>query len=67
MIELTKLNGEIILINPGQIEFVEIIPESKIIMTNGKYHLVSESKDEITKKIIEFRYACFHGMGNWED
>lgn len=53
MIELTKLNGEPILINSMQIEYIELIPESKIIMMNGKFHIVSESKDVIIEKVIE--------------
>lgn len=54
MIELTKLNGEPILINSNQIEYIELIPESKIIMMNGKYHIVSEHKDEIIARIITY-------------
>lgn len=59
MIELTKLNGEPILINPGQMEYIELIPESKIIMMNGKYHIVSENKDEIITRVIEFNRAIY--------
>ncbi len=58
MIELTKLNGEVILINPDQIEYIEIIPESKIIMINGRYHIVEESKDIIIEKIIYYKKSC---------
>ena len=54
MIELTKINDEPILINPAQIEFIELIPESKIIMMNGKYHIVNENKDEIIAKVIQY-------------
>lgn len=54
MIELTKLNGDPILINSRQIEYIEIIPESKIIMMNGRFHIVSEDKDRIMEKVIEF-------------
>lgn len=54
MVELTKLNGEIILVNALQIEYVELIPESKIIMMNGKFHIVSEDKDEVKRKVLEF-------------
>ncbi len=58
MIELTKLNNELMMINPSQIECIEIIPESKIIMMNGRYHIVTESKDVIIKKIIKFYNLC---------
>lgn len=54
MIELTKLNGETILINAMQIEYVESIPESRIVMVNGKFHIVTETKDEVQCKVIEF-------------
>ena len=43
MIMLTKLNGEKIVINSSQIEFVELIPESKIVMMNGKFSIVKET------------------------
>nr|WP_276008814.1 flagellar FlbD family protein [Aequitasia blattaphilus] len=54
---MTKINGEVILINSLQIEFIELIPESKIIMMNGKYHIVVEDKDEIMKRVIRFHQA----------
>ena len=60
MIELTKLNGEPILINPAQMEYIELIPEAKIIMMNGKYHIVSENKDEIIERIIRFNQAIYY-------
>ncbi len=59
MIELTKINREPILINSRQIEFIEIIPESKVVMLNGKYHIVKENKDEIIAKIERFEQVCF--------
>lgn len=54
MIELTKLNGEPILVNAMQIEYVESIPESKVIMMNGKFHIVLEEPEEIKRRVIEF-------------
>lgn len=54
MIELTKINGEPILINPTQIESIELIPEAKIMMMNGRFHLVKEDKDEIKLRVIDF-------------
>lgn len=55
MVEFTKLNGSIILINPFQIEYVELIPESKIIMMNGHFHIVKEAEDEIIRRITQYR------------
>ncbi|HIW84117.1 MAG TPA: flagellar FlbD family protein [Candidatus Dorea gallistercoris] len=55
MVEFTKLNGKAILINPFQIEYVELIPDSKIIMMNGHFHIVKENEEEIIQKITEYR------------
>lgn len=58
MIKLKKLNGVKILINSDQIEYIEAIPESKIVMMNGEYLLVTESIDEILKKVISYKRQC---------
>ncbi len=54
MIELTALNGGLLVINPVQIECIQAIPETKIIMMNGKYHIVLESPHEVAIKTVEF-------------
>lgn len=54
MIMLTKLNNERIVLNSAQIEMVEIIPESKVVMMNGKFYIVKESAEEIIQKTIEY-------------
>lgn len=62
MIVLTKLNNQQVLLNCAQIEAVELIPESKIIMMNGKFYIVKESAEEIIEKTIEYngRIHCYH-------
>lgn len=54
MVKLTKLNGEPIVINSEQIEFIEAIPESKVMMVDGRYYLVAEDLDQIVKKVVEY-------------
>ncbi|MEZ3488064.1 MAG: flagellar FlbD family protein [Lachnospiraceae bacterium] len=54
MIMLTKLNNTKIVLNCAQIESVELIPESKILMTNGKFYIVKEGAEEIIEKTIEY-------------
>lgn len=66
MIELTKLNGEPILINVYQIEYIELIPEAKIMMMNGKFHLVKEDKDVIKERVVEFLRSA-RTENAWED
>jgi flagellar protein FlbD len=54
MILLTKRNGEKFLVNEMQIECIEMIPESKVIMMNHDYYLVLEKTDEIIDKISQY-------------
>lgn len=54
MIKLTKLNNDVIVINCQQIQSIEVIPESKIVLMNKEFFVVKESTDEIIDKIIEF-------------
>lgn len=54
MIVLTKMNSDVFLINHNQIECIELIPETKIVMMNRDYYLVRETADEVVRKIIEY-------------
>lgn len=54
MIELTKLNGNTLALNTDQIESIEMIPETKIMMMNGRYYIVQESVQEIIDRIADF-------------
>ncbi|SET95283.1 flagellar protein FlbD [Lacrimispora sphenoides] len=59
MIRLTRLNDEEFIINCSQIERVETIPESNIIMVNGKHYVVKESVDEILDRVIEYHAQIY--------
>ena len=54
MITLQKMNGERFLLNHNQIEYIELIPESKIVMMNHDYYLVRDTVDEVIQKIAEY-------------
>ena len=54
MIVLTKRNHEKFLVNHLQIEYIETIPESKIVMMNHDFYLVRETIDEIIDKIARY-------------
>ncbi|MPN13757.1 Swarming motility protein SwrD [bioreactor metagenome] len=54
MIKVTKLNGEVFVINCCQIISIESIPESKIMLHNGSFFIVKELPDEIIDKSIEY-------------
>ncbi|MBQ9413380.1 MAG: flagellar FlbD family protein [Oscillospiraceae bacterium] len=54
MIVLTKMSKERFLVNHNQIEAIELIPETKLIMMNHDYYLVEETVEQIVQKIVEY-------------
>ena len=48
MIMLTKTSGERFLVNHLQIECIELIPETKIVMMNRDFYLVLESVQDLS-------------------
>ena len=54
MITMQKNNGGGFLLNHNQIEYIELIPESKIVMMNHDYYLVRDTIEEIIQKIAEY-------------
>ena len=54
MIQLTKRNGERFLLNHQQIQCIEMIPESKVVMMNRDYFIVKETPEDIIKKIQDY-------------
>ncbi len=64
MIVVHKLNGQQIAVNDAQIECIEQIPESKIVMMNGRFHVVSESIEEIIQKTIEYNGVVSNFVDN---
>ena len=54
MIVLQKMNGERFVLNHNQIEYIELIPESKIVMMNRDYYIVKDTVEEIIHKIAEY-------------
>ena len=54
MIKLQKMNGERFVLNHNQIEYIEMIPESKIVMMNHDYYIVKDTVEEIIQKIADY-------------
>lgn len=54
MIVLKKLNGEEFVINCAQIQMIELIPESKVVLMNKEFFIVQESPQEIIDKAAEY-------------
>jgi len=57
MVKVTFLGkkGEVIYLNPHQIEYIQSKPDTMIMMLSGKKLMVAESYDVIYKRIVEYR------------
>ncbi len=57
MIVLTRIGKEKrekFLVNHTQIQHIEFIPETKVVMMNREFYIVAESGDEIVQKIADY-------------
>lgn len=59
MIEVTKLNGNKILINDDLIETVEETPDTVITLTTGKKLIVKETRQDIKNLVKSFRREIY--------
>ena len=59
MIEVTKLNGVKILVNPSLFEIVEETPDTVITLTTGKKIIVKESRQEVKNLVKLYRKDIF--------
>ena len=55
MIELTKYNEQVFLLNCDLIETVEETPDTVITLINGKKLIVKENRTEIYERIDDYR------------
>ena len=55
MIKVTRLNGQLIVLNADLIEFVEEIPDTIISLTTGKKIMVQENAEQIIEKVTAFK------------
>jgi len=59
MITVTRINKKSIVINAELIEFVESTPDTIITTTTGKKIIVTDTTEDIIRKVIEYRRLCF--------
>ena len=59
MIELTKISGTKVLVNPDLIELVEETPDTVISFTTGRKIIVKESRQEIKNLVKLYRKEIF--------
>ncbi|MDO5020688.1 MAG: flagellar FlbD family protein [Lachnospiraceae bacterium] len=59
MIELTKMSGRKVLVNPELIELVEETPDTVILFTTGRKIIVKESRQEVKNLVKLYRKDIF--------
>ena len=59
MIEVTKLNGQKILVNPDLLETVEETPDTVILLTTGRKLIIKESRQEVKNLVKSYRKDIF--------
>lgn len=55
MVQLTRLNGQPIMVNADLIESVETTPDTVITLVSGNKLIVRDSMDAIEQRIIDFK------------
>ena len=59
MIEVTKINGSKVLINPDLMELVEETPDTVISFTTGRKIIVKESRQDVKNLVKSYRKDFF--------
>ena len=59
MIEVTRLNGSKLLINPHLLEIVEETPDTVLTLTTGHKIIVKESRQEIKNLVKSYKQEIY--------
>lgn len=67
MIQLTRLNGNSLVVNSDLIKFVEQAPDTVLTLVSGEKVIVRENAGEVLNRILEFRRSILQGFQLAED
>lgn len=59
MIEITKMNGQKVLVNPDLIELVEETPDTVMTLTTGRKIIIKESRQDVKNLVKLYRQDIF--------
>jgi len=57
MIKLTRLGGELFVLNADLIRYVEERPDTFVTLTTGERLVVTESMDEVLRRAVAYQQA----------
>ncbi|MBF0431619.1 MAG: flagellar FlbD family protein [Fibrobacteria bacterium] len=55
MIQITKLNKEQVYVNPDLIEFIEMTPDTALLMQGGKRMVIRDSAEDVVEQILKYK------------
>jgi uncharacterized protein YlzI (FlbEa/FlbD family) len=55
MIELTRLNGNAMMLNSDLIKTAEASPDTMLTLINGEKLIVREPREEVTERVLAYR------------
>jgi flagellar protein FlbD len=55
LIKLTRLNNQIVAINPDHIGWADATPDTTLFLIGGEKIIVRETLDELIAQVVEFR------------
>lgn len=61
MIQLTRLNGQPLVVNAELIETVESTPDTVVTLTTARKIVVRESPDDVVRRVLAYRRAVLRG------
>jgi flagellar protein FlbD len=66
MIQLTRLNNSLLIVNSDLVKFVEQSPDTVITLLNGEKILVRERPQEVLERIVKFRRSVLQLDPSWD-
>ena len=63
MISVTRVNGEILLLNSDLIEHIEAAHDTVVTLINGQRYVVQESPEELVARVVAFRRSILEEAG----
>jgi flagellar protein FlbD len=57
MIKITRLGGEVFILNADLIQYIEQRPDTFITLTTGQRLVVTESMDEVLRRAVAYQQA----------
>jgi flagellar protein FlbD len=64
MIELTRLNGSPLIVNPDLIQYAEAVPDTILTLVTGEKLAVAETCATVAERTLAWRIHVLQGIGS---